>query len=975
MKKAANASPNRALKRERELRCWSQADVADRVGTTSFNVGRWERGITFPGAYFRKQLCAIFEKSPQELGFLHLAEEGEAEDALENGQSATPAGEMNAAQSPPSSVEISSPIWYLPARRNPFFTGRTETLQTLHAALNANEAGPRQALAICGLGGIGKTQTAIEYAYQYREEYQLVFWIRADTSELLIADFTSLAVSLALPEKNDQNQSHIVAAVKRWLSRQNGWLLVLDNVEDLGVISDFIPETIGGHLLLTTRIQSTGQIAQQIWLEKLNQEEGILLLLRRSKLLANAVLPEDTPYDRWLTARDIALIMDGLPLALDQAAAYIEETGCGLRGYLERYQQRRIALLRRRGGLRPEHPESIVATWSLSFEKIERRSPAAVELLYLCAFLHPDAVAEEMLAAGAGELSPHLHLLATDLFELDEAIGVLITYSLLRRDPDQRILALHRLLQVVLREQMSEPTRRLWAERAVQVVDRAFPEVSFATWQECQVCLPHALACAEFIEQLDITLPASVNLLNKAGSYLRARAQYEEAERLLTQARVLGEKTLEADAPLLAEILNNLGLLAQDQGKYVQSERLLQRALAIYQHIWGPEHLAVAQCLSNQAENYRVQARHGEMEMLVKQALAIRERALGAKHPDVAKSLNQLAALYHGQGKYAEAEPLYRRSLEICREAWGPEHIDVANNLNNLASLYDSLGRYAEAEPLYQQALDFCEKNLGAQHMYTAISLYNLAETYRAQGEYARAEQLHRRALTIREQTLGPDHPHVGKSLNLLAEISLTRQTYGEAEAQALQALEIWEKTVGPEHHYMAIGLDTLARVRRAQGSLAEAETLADRAGKIFQRLWGDDSHVAGSFNTLAEIFFDQENYSRAEELLQQALEIQERLLGSDHPHTARSLYNLGMLCMGREDYSQAEHYFALSLAIRRQALRPQHADLIAVLQQYADLLRRTEKRAQPLALEKSAEYVPAHTQDYTQEHTGYPSL
>src|SRR5581483_6045886 len=152
MKKAANASPNRALKRERELRCWSQADVADRVGTTSFNVGRWERGITFPGAYFRKQLCAIFEKSPQELGFLHLAEEDEQETSLEKEQSTAPAGETNRAQRPPSSAEISSPIWNLPSRRNPYFTGRTEILQTLHTAFNANEAGPRQALAICGLG-------------------------------------------------------------------------------------------------------------------------------------------------------------------------------------------------------------------------------------------------------------------------------------------------------------------------------------------------------------------------------------------------------------------------------------------------------------------------------------------------------------------------------------------------------------------------------------------------------------------------------------------------------------------------------------------------------------------------------------------------------------------------------------------------------------------------------------------------------
>jgi tetratricopeptide (TPR) repeat protein/transcriptional regulator with XRE-family HTH domain len=972
MKKAANASPNRALRRERERRCWSQVEVADRVGTTAFNVGRWERGITFPGAYFRQQLCAIFEKSPQELGLLHAVDEEEDEESSERGREGLPAEESESAQpSLSSAVETCVPIWSLPSRRNPFFTGRTEILQALHTAFTTGESGPRQALAICGLGGIGKTQTAIEYAYRYREEYQLVFWIRAETSELLIADYTSLAAALALPEKNDQNQSHIVAAVKRWLSRQQHWLLILDNVDDLGVVSEFMPEMIGGHLLLTTRIQSTGQIAQQIRLDKLSQQEGILLLLRRAKLLTSTVLPDDLPYDRWLVARDVALIMDGLPLALDQAAAYIEETGCGLRGYLERYQQRRLTLLRRRGGLLPEHPESVVATWSLSFEKIQRRCPAAAELLYLCAFLHPDALAEQILTTGASELTPDLHLLATDPFELDEAIGVLTTFSLLRRDPDRHTLSLHRLLQIVLREQMSEQTCRLWAERAVQVVERAFPEVRFTTWQECQLCLPHALTCAELIEHLGLELAAGARLLNKAGSYLRERAQYLEAERLLSRALQLCEQTMPADSPLLAESLNYLGVLAQDQGKYTWSETLLQRAVTIYQQIWGPEHLAVAQCLKNQAENYRVQARHAEMETLAQQALAIRERALGANHPDVAQSLTQLAALYHGQGKYIQAESLYQRALSICQQAWGPDHIDVAANLNNLASLYDSLGRYAEAEPLYQQALAFCEKQLGDQHIYTAISLYNLAETYRAQGEYARAEQLHQRALAIRELTLGPDHPHVGKSLNLLAEISLTQHHCAPAEAQASRALEIWEQTMGEKHHYIAIGLDTLARVRCAQRRLTEAETLARRAVQIFQRLWGDDSHVASSLNTLAEICSEQQAYSQAEKVLLEALEIQERLLGPAHPHTARSLHNLGVLCLAREEYQRAQEYLTRALAIRKQALRPQHVDLIATREQHTELLRKTQQRAR-LTVEESAAY--ARVRGDVQRPTGRPN-
>lgn len=974
MKKATEASPNRVLKRERELRCWSQLEVADRIGTTAFNVSRWERGITFPGSYFRQQLCLIFEKSPQELGFLDKEEkQADAQSDSEEAMNSVQPGkegqgnkqEYSASSSPlaplPGTLlacdEATPSIWNIPYRRNPFFTGHAETLQTLREVLCTN----MQAVALSGLGGIGKTQIALEYVYRYRDSYQVILWARADTRELLITDFGYIAALLALPEQNDQDQSRAAAAVKRWLSRQTGWLLVLDNADDLGMVCDFIPEAFGGHLLLTTRTQSTGQIARRLPVEKLSLEDGTLLLLRRAKLCADVALLDTPSRVHQSKARAIAAIMDGLPLALDQAAAYIEETGCGLSGYVERYQQRSITLLRRRGGLRPEHPESIVASWSLSFEKIEQAHPAAAELLRLCAFLHPDAIAEELLIEGAAELTPHLHLLVTDPFEMDAAIGTLTTFSLLRRDPDTHILTLHRLVQTVLREQMNEETRRQWAERAVQAVDRAFPAVSFTTWQGCQQCLPHAQICAELIEQLHMTIPAALSLLNKAGSYLRERAQYGEAERLLTNALALSEETSMTNASMLAESLNNLGVLAHYQGKYVRSEALLQRALAIYEQVWGPEHIAVAQCLSNQAENYRVQARHSQMEAPVRRALAIREKALGSEHPDVAKILNQLANLYHGQNKYNMAEPLYQRALAILQKTLGPEHVDVAENLNNLASLYDSLGRYAQAEPLYQQALAFCEKKLGAQHMYTAISLQNLAEVYRSQGKYAQAEQLHLKALEIREQTLGLDHPHIAKSLNMLAEISLTLQQHARSEELASRALDIWEKAVGREHHYMAIGLDTLARIRRAQGQPGEAESLAMQALSILQKIWGDEGqYVAASLNTLAEISYDQKAYAHSEAFVQQALQIQAHVLGTEHPEAARSLYNLAMLCTVQGDYSKAKDYFARSLAIRRQALLPEHPDLIAAEQQYDYSLHQILNK--PPLLMRDAGLEPEHS-------------
>jgi tetratricopeptide (TPR) repeat protein/transcriptional regulator with XRE-family HTH domain len=977
VKKAANASPNRALKYERELRCWSQLEVADHIGTTAFNVSRWERGITFPSSYFRQQLCQIFEKSPQKLGFLAG---GDEETTIE--QDATN-GHVDIPQPPdlvsendgihssisvlPQSSIISlptmlvemqpvpaAPIWNVTYRRNPFFMGRKEVLQALHTALSTGNAAIAQPQAISGLGGIGKTQTAIEYVYQYRSEYRAILWVRAETYELLMADFASIAALLELPEKNDQDQSHAVSAVKSWLRKHTDWLMVLDNADDLDMVSQFIPETIGGHLLITTRAQSSGELAQRVPIEKLSHEEGAMLLLRRAKFLTDSDRLDNTSV-YWSQAIAIAEIMDGLPLALDQAAAYIEETGCSLAGYLERYRQRRMTLLHRRGGLRSDHPEPVATTWSLSFEKVEAANPVAAELLRLCAFLHPDAIAEEILTTGMCDLTPNLHLLATDIFALDAAISDLAMFSLLRRDPEQQVLTLHRLVQVVLKEQMDEVTRHLWAQRAVQVVEQAFPVVTFTSWSRCQQCLSHALACVELIEQYHITTLSALSLLNKTGSYLRERGLYSEAERILTQVQALCEAAPAPDDVMIAVSLNNLGMLYHDQGKYTQAEPLLQRTLAIYEQVYGPEHITVAQTLSNLAENYRVQTLYSHMEPLVLRALTIRENVLGPEHPNVAQSLSQLAMLYQGQGNHAQAEPLYLRVLDIRQRVLGLEHVDTAEALNNLAYVYVSQGKYAQAEPLYQQALTFCENNLGTNHMYTAISLHNLAEVYRAQGKYAQAEQLHRRALAIREQAVGPDHHHTGRSLHCLAEIYLAQESYGLTESLALQAVDILEKALGKDHPYTGMALDTLTRLYCVQGNYTQAELLAERVLAIYQFTFAHNhEYIASSFNVLAEIAFEQKRYVQAKAHLEQALQMQQQTLRAEHPAIARTLYNLAMLYMVHGDDNQAEECFVQALHIRRQVLAPGHPDLIATSQQYTALLHKIGKSAQLFAEESN---------------------
>src|SRR5258708_18332974 len=280
-------------------------------------------------------------------------------------------GEVNVQ---PSSA--ASGAWNVPYRRNPLFTGREKLLTHLHKNLTTSKAAIQtQPQAISGLGGIGKTQIAVEYAYRFRNEYRSILWASAASSDTLLLDFVAIASVLELTEKQAQDQNIIVVAVKQWLAIHEKWLLILDNADELQVVNDFLPIGATGHILITTRAQATGTLAHALEVQEMDQQEGMLLLLRRAKVLAPDAPLHQAPEEDQAKAKAIVLAMDGLPLALDQAGAYIEETGCTVASYLEQYQRRQLDLLKRRGNSGTEHREPVAAPCSPSFDNIQHLNP------------------------------------------------------------------------------------------------------------------------------------------------------------------------------------------------------------------------------------------------------------------------------------------------------------------------------------------------------------------------------------------------------------------------------------------------------------------------------------------------------------------------------------------------------------------------------------------------------------------------
>jgi len=546
-------------------------------------------------------------------------------------------------------------IWNVPFRRNPFFTGRDSIFSQIESLLSAGKtAALSQPPAISGLGGIGKTQTAVEYAYRSREAYQFVLWVQANTSEALRSNFVALAGLLSLPEKDAQEEQIVVQALKRWLETHAGWLLIFDNADDLAMVSDYLPEGNQGHILLTTRAQAMGGLARKIELDTMQPEEGAEFLLRRAGLIAQDAPLESASTAGRVLALDIVHAMDGLPLALDQAGAYMEETGESLPNYLTLFQQQRGELLKRRGGLVPHHPDSVATTWSLAFKNVERVNPTAIELMRFCAFLAPDAIPQELIMEAAPHLGSVLQPVAADRTRLNAALAELLKYSLIRRNPTMQMLTIHRLVQAVIKDDMDEGAQHQWAERAVQAVDQVFPFDEAAPWPGSQRYLPHALVCEELIKQWGITLDEAAALLNNAGLYLKNRGQYQEAEPLQRYALAIGETRYGRDHPSTRYLLHNLADLNWHQGKNEEVESLYERALAIYEKVLGPE------------------------------------------HPDTAMTLNNLAILYSDQGKTEEAESLYQRALAIYEKRLGSEHSSPKRVRENYTDLLQKMGQETE---------------------------------------------------------------------------------------------------------------------------------------------------------------------------------------------------------------------------------------------------------------------------------------
>ena len=613
-------------------------------------------------------------------------------------------------------------VWNVPYARNQFFTGRDETLALLRTNLETSKrAGLTQALS--GMGGVGKTQVAVEYAYRYRDQYRAVLWVSADTEITIKTSFVEIGVTLGLVDPNDPDH-RAVEAVKNWFDRNSRWLLIFDNADHPQRLKPFLPLAPQGDILVTSRahvLDSVG-IATPLNVAEMPTNDAVDFLFVRTGRSSTS------------GERDAAFALVAelgyLPLALEQAAAFVAANDTSFRDYLTSFRKRNIELLNEIDPIAGDYQASVATTWAMNFAQIDAESPAAGEVLRVSAFLAPESIPVEIFIKGGSELSDCIAAVADDAVDdpvvRDKLFEPLTRYSLIRRDVASLTYTIHRLVQAVVRRSLGSDSGRQWALRATRALNKIFPSASYDTWQQCERLVAHGVVAAALTGKFGFKTEDAGDLVNGVACYLRMRGNFRESERIHLQSVALRERDLGPDDPDLATCLNNLAFVYRDCFDFLRAEPLF------------------------------------------KQALKIMQRAVGRDDRDLSLALNNLGDTYVRSRKYLEARPLLERALAAERESNSRQDFFYATILNNVAELWLGLGNLNNAFRLCEEGLRLREEIDNPEKL--GRSYVTMATVLARMGKNSQAEEFFTKALRNREEVFGTEHP----------ELLLTLQRYGK---------------------------------------------------------------------------------------------------------------------------------------------------------------------------------------------------
>ncbi|MCL2928852.1 MAG: tetratricopeptide repeat protein [Trichodesmium sp. MAG_R01] len=699
--------------------------------------------------------------------------------------------------------------------------------------------------SVVGMGGIGKTELALQYAHFHLKQKTYkggICWLdcRGENVGLQIVGFTNSQFNLQISEEYDL-QTRINLCWRNW--PQGDVLIIFDDVVDYNVIKDCIPPGNSRFkTIITTRKKWLGQSFEKLELEALDLTSALDLLI---SFVGNNRINSELQE-----AEELCKDLGFLPLGLELVARY-----------LERKEKLSLAKMRQRLELKHNSLEDISpdmtaqrgarAAFELSWDKLDEDSK---KLSYLLSLFAPAPIPWNLVEQCFSEV---------DEEDLEDRRDELINSSLLKcyeKDnyslhPLIREFFINKLSGLDFVEEMKQNICQIITGTAGTIPNY----ITIKQAKEIEINIPHIKAIAdnlsEYLSDEDLT-----TAFTRLGSFYISQGLYPLAQPWLEKGKEIAEKRLNKNNPDIATVYIYIANLYELQGKYEAAEPLYLQAIEIDKIALPENHPSIARDLNNLASLYREQGKYEEAEHLFLQAIEIDKIALPENHPPIARDLNNLASLYREQGKYEEAEHLFLQAIEINKIALPENHPSIAEDLNNLANLYNSQGKHEEAEPLYLQAIEIDKIDLPENHPSIARDLNNLAVLYYSQGKHEEAETLSLQAIEIHKTALPKNHPQLAIYLNNLALLYYAQGKYEEAEPLFLQAIEIDKITLPKNHPSIARNLNNLAGLYCEQGKYKEAEPLFLQAIEIFKQSLGEEHSDTQTVIKNYQLFLNEKN-------------------------------------------------------------------------------------------------------------------
>lgn len=789
---------------------------------------------------------------------------------------------MNRTSTEPPALLVNVPL------RNTTFVGRQVLLQTVEDQLAAQDTAAVLPHALHGLGGVGKSQLVLEYIYTHQYDYRVICWIPAERESLILAALATLAAQLGVAP-TDQDTGGVPAAgtavpaaleALRTGRPYDNWLLVFDNAEDVEMVRGYFPANAPGKIIVTSRNRAWERVATSLPVNVFEREESVELLQKRA-----ADLPREE-------ADRLAEALGDLPLAVEQAGAWLGATGMQVDEYLELLAQRSPEILEIEQS--PDYPVSVAAAWDISLERIRENNPGARQLLDICASMAPEPIPRSILRSSRGvNITPEIDPMLREPIKLNRAIRDLSQFSLIKVDPRAGTLQMHRLLQTVLLAKLSEEQRERMRDAAHQLLSAAKPGAygSPLEWRDYQALLPHILA-SHAVTSTDSYVR---DLVYDTMWFLYYWGDHEGAAAFGRQAWSAWLATSGEEDIYVIRMAKGFAFLLRRIGQIPESIPLTEKALEVSRRVQvEPEELIDSLCDMSDARRY--QGRFQEARELGQEATELARSLFGPEDQATLRGAHSWGVDLRLCGRFKEALTLDQETARQRDLLFGDASFFTLNTLHCVGIDTREAGRYPRArefqEDVYRRAL----AALGETNPLTLRIARDLGVCRRRDGDLAKGARLAEE--TLRNFTSRYSDEHLD-SLTTATNVSVDRRLAGDLEgshrlAQATAAR--LERRLGANHAHTLLTRANLAATERAMGVLDTAQDLEDDVARRLADTVGERHVIALTVDIgRANTAYARLDFEQAHAIDSANLPLLTEVAGEDHPLTLSCTSNLAL--------------------------------------------------------------------------------